>query len=240
MQKFKHLFLIIIFILTAAPVLGQEEMHHETKADVPELSEFHKVIYKIWHMGWPEKDISLLKSLTPEVEKGYENIAAAELPGILRDKKPKWDENVKQFGSLAEEYKNAAENNDSTALLDAAEELHAQFEVLFRIIRPVLKEVDEFHKVLYMLYHYYLPEYDYEKIKESVTNLMLKYEELAKVELPERLNSKREKFTEAVTDLGRSLEILKKEVDESQSKEKITSAIENMHSKYQALESVFD
>ncbi|MDM7917132.1 MAG: hypothetical protein QUU85_17960, partial [Candidatus Eisenbacteria bacterium] len=60
----------------------------ETKAEVPELIALHEVIYPLWHEAWPSKNAAMIKELLPQVEAHVQAIRAAELPGILRDKKP--------------------------------------------------------------------------------------------------------------------------------------------------------
>jgi len=221
-------------------VKAEEVPGPETQASVKELYEFHEVIATIWHDAWPDKNISLLKELLPEVEKGVTNVKNAQLPGILRDKQEKWDEGVKQLVAYYEEYKSAAEGTDDQALLDAAENLHMQFERLVRTIRPVMKEIDAFHVELYKLYHYYLPEYDYEKIKESVEILKAKLLPLLKAETPKRIQDKEKEFNDAKVELNKSVHELAKVVNDGDDKDAIKEAIEVMHTNYQILEHVFD
>ncbi len=65
---------------------------------------------------------------------------------------------------------------------------------LVRVIRPALKELDEFHAVLYMLYHYYMPGDSLEQMKSSAVALKEKMVVLNKAVLPERLKSKEPAF----------------------------------------------
>ena len=127
----------------------------EATAEVPALDSFHEVIFKIWHEAWPQKNAAMLRQLVPDVEKGIASVASAPLPGILRDRKAAWDEGVKKLQNAGSEYKVAAASNDNSKLLAAAEKLHGQFESLMRITRPAMKELDEFHAVLYMIYHHH-------------------------------------------------------------------------------------
>ncbi|MEE8605830.1 MAG: hypothetical protein V3S65_10660, partial [Candidatus Aminicenantaceae bacterium] len=113
----------------------------ETESTVKELSEFHEIIYPIWHTAYPEKDYAALREFVPEVNRLAKNVFDAKLPGILRDKKAKWDEGMAQLKKTVEDYNKAAAGEDDQALLDAAEALHAKFEMMIRLIRPVLKEI---------------------------------------------------------------------------------------------------
>lgn len=226
----------IVFVF---PLIAQEK-DHEISSEVKELSAFHDVIYPIWHTAWPEKDIKLLQSFVPDVEKGYAKIKSAELPGILRDKKQKWEEGLKKFTEYVNNYKTAAAARDSVALLNAAEKLHAQYEVLAKIIKPLTKEVDAFHQVLYKLYHYYSPNNEYAKIKESAIMLKAKAEDLMKSQLPKKLEAKSETFAKVRAELLSAVEKLNMVVSAGNNKAEIEKAVEGVHSRYSELEKVFD
>lgn len=231
--------ILLFLMLICPPLIAQEKQNHEISSEVKELFEFHDVIYQIWHTGWPGKNIVFLKSLLPEVQTGYEKIKKAELSGILRDKKPKWQEGLIELEKSVNEYKTATEQNDSTALLNAAEKLHSNFEAMVRIIRPILKEVDAFHQVLYMLYHYYMQEYDYEKIKQAAAEMKLKMEDLNKANLTKRVETRKDQFEKAKQELNNSVDELNKVVSTG-GKEQINSSVNIVHTKYQELEKVFD
>lgn len=58
---------VMLLFLIPFPVIQAQETSKETSATVPALTEFHKVIYKIWHNAWPNRAIcrghSFLRSL---------------------------------------------------------------------------------------------------------------------------------------------------------------------------------
>jgi hypothetical protein len=228
----------VAIVLIAIGLPGFAQTPTDAVARVPALDSFHEVIAQIWHEAWPKKDVALLQKLSPEVEKGIATVAAAPLPGILREKKTVWEEGVKELQSAGAEYKAAAGAKDNTRLLAAAEALHSRFEGLMRAIRPALKELDDFHAVLYMLYHYYLPKYDVEKIKSSSAELRQKMAALNAAQLPERLKQKEAEFQAARSQLSKSVDALEAALRTNQEKI-IKAAIETMHSNYQALDRVF-
>jgi hypothetical protein len=211
----------------------------ETVAAVPELTEFHKVIFKIWHEAWPQKNANLLQQLTPDVEKGIASVSSAQLPGILRDKKAAWNEGVKKLQAIGLEYKAAADSKESARLLIAAENLHRQFEFLARTISPAIDELDEFHAVLYMLYHHYLPENNAAKIKTSSEELKQKMASLNAAALPGRLKQKEQQFDSAKAELSKSVDVLTAAI-QSNAEPKIKDAIETLHTNYQRLEKIFE
>lgn len=233
-RGFAALLLVICFACT----WGYAQRPAETIPQVAELDAFHEVIYTIWHEAWPKKDSALLQKLLPDVEKGIASVAAAPLPGILRDKKNVWDEGVRKLQSAGADYKAAAAAGDSSKLLAAAETLHGRFEGLMRSIRPVLKEVDEFHAVLYMLYHHYVPKNDMANIRKSGAELVQKMDALNQAKLPERLVDKEYDFQVARGLLSQSVAALDAGIA-SGNEQSIKTALAAVHSRYQALEKVF-
>jgi hypothetical protein len=211
----------------------------EVKAEVPALTAFHPVIYEIWHGAWPQKDVARLAALLPRVESGVKSIADAQLPGILRDHKDAWEENIRKLQAVAADYRTCVQQKDDQKLLDAAEKLHSQYERLVRVIRPALRELEDFHAVLYVLYHYQLPGDSLERMKRSAAALQEKMVALDKAALPERLKSKDPAFTRARTQLSKSVAVLASSA-RTDDLESIKAAVAKVHADYQALERVFD
>ena len=211
----------------------------ETESKVPELMEFHEVIYPIWHNAYPNKDYAALRSFVPDVNRHAENVYNAKLPGILRDKEAKWKEGVAELKKAVEEYNTAAKGTNDEALLDAAEVLHAKYEMMIRIIWPVSKEVDAFHKILYVIYHKYLPNEDYDRVKEVSSELTSKAEDITKAQLSKRLQAKAEQFKTAAQSLLYTCKGLQ-ETCKAGSSEAIEKSVEDVHTKYQTLVGVFE
>ncbi len=236
------LFIALVLVFTYQPLLSQEargDRASETEAAVPALNEFHKVIFRIWHTAWPNRDYAMLTTLLPEIKKGVAAVVNAELPGILREKKAAWTIGVEKLQAIVKEYETAIETKQEPLLLDAAEKLHAQFEALVRVIRPPLKELEDFHAVLYMLYHYYMPQNSLEEIRESIGPLQQKMAALNSATLPPRFKGKEKSFILARDQLDKAVAELATLV---RAKEfgKIKGAVEVTHSSYQAVASLFD
>jgi hypothetical protein len=234
--------LLATVVLSTSFMLGQETkrpISTENRAEVPELTKFHDVIYKIWHNAWPAKDVTMLRELLPDVEQQGKELITAALPGILREKKSSWDKNIAILKTQIAEYRHAAEGKDDDKLLKVAEALHSQYEVLVRVVRPPLKELDEFHSLLYLLYHYYLPEWELAKIKSSVEDLKAKFSVLNTVALPARLKDRKELFEGARAKLGESLAALEISLD-SKDRKVIETRIEALHSRYEDLSKILE
>ncbi len=209
----------------------------ETRVGV--LSDFHGVIYQIWHTAWPEKNVGMLVDLLPQVKQYSDTLSRVKLDGILRDKQDDWDEGTARLRSIVAAYGAAAAPVDSAKLLDAAERLHSQYEALVRVVRPVTKELDEFHQVLYMIYHHYWPEKDLKKLSPAVDSLKVKMTALNKSTLPSRLKQKEGAFNAARADLARAVGILTAS-DAASGPDKFAADLEKVHDTYQSLERVFE
>lgn len=226
--------LIALAAVAAVPAFAQE-----TESAVPELSAFHEVIYPIWHTAYPDKDIALLKSLVPQVDELAAKVYVAKLPGILRDKQDKWDAGLAEFRKSVEAYDAAAKGSDDKALLDAAEALHAKYEALVRTIRPVLKEMDEFHKVLYVVFHTDLPAKNWEAIRAAAPELKAKAEAIVPAKLSTRLQAKSEPFAKAADELVKAATVLAG-LGPKADGAAVEQAVLKLHSRYQELEKIFD
>jgi hypothetical protein len=225
---------LIVLAASAVPALAQE-----TESAVPELSAFHEVIYPIWHTAYPDKDIAMLKSLVPQVNELAGKVFAAKLPGILRDKQAKFDAGVAEFRKSVEAYNAAAQGSDDKALLDAAEILHARYEGLVRAIRPVLVEMDEFHKVLYVVFHKDLPDKKWDSIRAAAPELKAKAEAVTQAKLSTRLQAKAEPFAKAADELVKAAAVLAG-LGSSADGAAIEQAVLKLHARYQELEKIFD
>ena len=233
--------ILFILLLISLPSFSQEDVHSsEIDSSVPELFAFHEVIYPIWHTAYPEKNYKMLQEMVPEVNSGAEKIYTAQLPGILRDKQDEWDKGVEKLRASVEKYNEAMSGTNEEEMLLAAEELHSDYEMLVRIIKPVTKEVDEFHKVLYMIYHDYWPNKKMEEFSKAVDDLEMRAGELANCVLPKWASDKAEPFGEQSQKLYESTKTLKALKDSKAGNSELETAVENVHSNYVRLEALFD
>ncbi len=226
--------------LWTIPLAAQEgAAASETESTVPELTAFHEIIYPIWHTAYTEKDVAALKGFVPQVNELAAKVFAAKLPGILRDKEPKWQAGLAELKASVEAYNAAAKGDDGKALLDAAEVLHAKYEMLVRTIRPVLKEMDEFHKVLYVVYHKSLPDKKWQEIRGFAPELRAKAEAITGAKLSARLEPKTAEFKAAAEDLVKAAVALE-ETSQGTNAAATEEAVLKLHTKYQTLEKIFD
>ena len=239
MKRLSFLVFICLLFISVNSIAQSKIDSTEITSSVPELSQFHDIIYVIWHEAYPSKDIATLKSMVEKIQTDMEKINNAQLPGILKDKAGKWKEGLKVLNVSADNYYSAAKGNDDQAMLDAAEKLHADFEMMVRVLRPVSKEVDEYHKDLYVIFHKFFPVKDYKSIEPMMDNMIAKAEACLNAKLPKRLESKTELFQKTAKELVEKTIALKESLKTNDGSA-IYKAIDVMHSKYQDLEKVFD
>lgn len=241
----KKTFVLLCFIILIYPVLSYSQTNidpAETTSAVPELSKFHEIIYPIWHDAYPAKDYSALKSFVPQIRASVESINNVKLPGILRDKEAGWKKQLEELNASAQDYYNAVNNNDNAALLSAAERLHSSYERMNRAIRPALKEVDEYHQILYVIYHKLYPDGKYDEIARLTADLAAKAEAVSnypKDKLKQRLGANIAKYDEAAKQLLAATITLKEALNGNDPKKK-KEAVEDVHKAYQDLDSVFN
>jgi len=234
MTKRSFAFLSVFLLLAAAGLMAQE-----TESTIPELSAFHEIIYPIWHTAYPEKDIAALKGFVPQINELAGKIYAAKLPGILREKEAKWQAGLAEFRKSVEAYNTAAKGPNDQAVLDAAEKLHMRYEMLVRAVRPVLAEMDAFHKVLYVVYHKALPDKNWDEVRKAAPEMKAKAEAIAKAQLSKRLEAKTDAFRSAADGLVQAAGELAN-LGANADGAAVEAAVQKVHAKYQALEKIFE
>jgi hypothetical protein len=230
--------LIAAFVGVCAPPvsgLGQDP----PSSSVPELEGFHKVIQPLWHTAYPAKDGAELRKMAGAVEAGIAKIASAKLPPILHEKEAAWTRGLAELKSVGAAYARAAAGTDDGALLVAAENLHTAYEALVRVIRPVVKEMDEFHKTLYVMQHTYVPERRWDAVCGIAGELVARAEAVAGATLPKRVEGKAAAFKTAAGALVADAKALAAACRVNRPSE-IEQAADRLHSRYQQLEQVFE
>ena len=236
----------VLLVLTAAlvaPPLAPAQDHNqviaETRAEVPALMEMHEVIYPLWHEAWPNKDVKMMNELLPQVQQHVAAVEKAELPGILRDKKAAWAEQVQALRATCTAYEKAAAAGDTQALLDAVEALHSRFESMVRVIRPVMKELDAYHQVLYTLYHKTMPDKKLAELPAAAAELSAACTALLSAPVPKRFAPREVQLKEAFAALCQATGELQA-VAAGADVEKAAAAVEKVHTQYQAAEKLFE
>jgi hypothetical protein len=241
MSRFVSLMIVTCALLGLAigPAVAQPAPKPEDlTSSVPALDAMHEVIMPLWHDAWPNKDVKAMAAMLPDIEKHFAAVNKAQLPLILRDKQSAWVAGVDGLKQTVDAYKAAVSAGDNEALLKAAEKLHSQYEALVKIVRPILKEMEDFHASLYVLYHYQMSPFQLAKAADSIRALQVKMDALNKAALPDRLKAKTDAFNTQRARLGKSIDEVAALL-ESKDEAKIKAAIEIMHAQYENLEKMF-
>ncbi len=239
MKRLTAIFSILLVFAVAGIMAQEKAANPDTEAIVPALDAFHEIIYPIWHTAYPEKDVAALMGFVPKINELAAKVYAAKLPGILREKEAKWKAGLAEFKSSVDAYNSAAADQNGDALLKAAEDLHMRYEMLVRTIRPVLPQMDAFHKVLYVVYHTYLPGKNWDEIRKAAPELDAKAEAVTKATLSKRLEAKTADFAAAAAGLKAATAELAG-LGAGADGKALDKAVEKIHTKYQALEKIFD
>lgn len=231
--------LFAIFSCGEKKEITQEITQEELTAAVPELSDLHDAVYPLWHDAFPNKDYALIKQLLPELDSLTARVETAKLPGILQDKTEAWEAGKEKLINNLKKLHEAADSDNKEEMLNLTEAFHSNYEGLVRTIRPLVTELDAFHQEMYKIYHYYLPNYDLEKIRETATAMQTKLPPLKEAKLSRRLEDRKEKFDAAVAELEVAVNKLVETVQKDD-KEAITEAVEEVHTCYQGCEEIFN
>jgi hypothetical protein len=221
----------------AAGLLAQAPQ--EPSTSVPELETFHDVIMPMWHTAYPAKDYAALRKISNDVEAGVAKIAAAKLPGIFHEKEAAWEKGVAELKKAAAAYTKAAAGTDNKALLVAAENLHAVYEAQGQIVRPVVLEMNEFHKTMYVVQHTYVPEKKWAEVCKASGDLLTRAEAVAKATLPARVEAKTEAFKKESVLLVADAKALVAACKANQAAV-IEKATSTLHSRYEGLGKMFE
>jgi len=210
----------------------------DTKAEVPALREMHEVIYPLWHQAWPDKNMKMMKDLLPQVRERVEAVRTAVLPGILRDKKADWDAGVSSLIENEKAYEDAVAKDDLQATLDAVESLHGRFEGLLRLTFPPMKQLDDYHVVLYRIYHHSMPAKDLAAVRAESEELSARAKVLDEVPLPKRYVPKEKEIKSAISQLWTATETLRMTA-KGDDVEAVNAAVEKVHTQYREVEALF-
>lgn len=230
---------LVVALPLAFGVAGLAQTHQEPTAGVPELEKFHEVVMPMWHTAYPAKDYAALRKIAPDVEAGVAKIAAAKLPGMLHEKEGAWAKGITELKAVAAAYAKAAAGTDDKALLLAAENLHTVYEAQGRIIRPVVAEMDEFHKTLYVVQHTYVADKKWADVCKVSGELQTKAEALAKATLPKRVETKADAFKKETAQLVADAKALVAACAANQPAG-IEKATDTLHSRYEGIGKIFE
>lgn len=235
-------FTLFIALVTNTAFAQTKEQAAEISPNVPELSAFHTIIAPMWHTAYPAKDIAALKALVPQIKANMEKMNIAKLPGILREKETAWKNELVKFNVTAENYYKACAGDDAEAILLATEKFHSGYEAMNRAVKPFVKEMDEYHITLYVIYHKLMPEKKYTEVANLMDKLILQADAITKYpqdKLVKRLKDNTPKFYDYAAKLS-IVTVDLKEVLKGADSKKIDAAIEKTHSAYRLLETAFN
>ena len=96
MKKFLISFSLFLALSLCFISFGQTKVDPaEISSTIQELTDFHEIIYPMWHDAYPAKDFNALKGFIPKIKSDMESINKVKLPGILSRKRGCMEKSVK-------------------------------------------------------------------------------------------------------------------------------------------------
>jgi len=234
--------LFTFFIFSSILAQTQTDLKKTTEMSRPRLEgliEFHDVVYSVWHSAYPDKDYQAIRDAVPAFKEKMEVVNKAELPGFFREKKEDFEKKREALSMAVLDLEEKAKGIDNEALLKATENLHTAYEQLVRVLAPRVRELENFHLVLYPLWHEALPNKNFKAIIAAAPALQEKVDTLMKVELPAKSKNIAPQFIEKRKALKTSVDELVKACNKKDNK-KIEEKLDKMHTAYQELDGVFE
>ena len=209
------------------------------KPGVTGIREFHEVLYPVWHDYFPKGDFQAIRDAIPEFKRTTKILTETELPQFYHNVKNDFDAKRENLALAVDKMESVAQTGNDQELAKAVEEMHTAFERMARVLSPRTRELEEFHLVLYPLWHQAMPDKDYQAIKAAVPSLGSKMNALMQAQLPQRFSDIEPQFLEKREALRLSVEDLAS-VCRQNKDDQIIDKLTVMHDAYRALDQVFE
>jgi len=131
------LLILLTLAFTGQLLVSQEkpkDLAVETAANVPELAEFHKVIYKIYHYSMPQNSLEEVKASVGQLQDKMAALNKATLPVRFRGKEESFTEARGQLDKAVAQLATTIGSNDSGKIKIAVEAMHASYQALAKIL----------------------------------------------------------------------------------------------------------
>lgn len=241
------LFCVLIISVFLAGCGKKTEIKQEEKTPVTEMKkpgvtgirEFHQVLYPVWHDYFPQGDFQSIRNAIPEFKRTAKILNETELPQFYHNVKDDFESKRENLASAVDKMESVAQTGNDQELAKAVEEMHTAFERMARVLAPRTRELEEFHLVLYPLWHQAMPNKDYQAIKAAVPSLESKMEALMQAQLSQRFRGIESEFVEKRQALKLAVEDLA-DVCRQNKDEEIIDKLTQMHDAYRELDQVFE
>ncbi len=209
------------------------------RPQVQGIKEFHEVLYPVWHSYLPEGNFQSIRNAIPEFKKATEMLMETELPQYYHTVKDDFENKKQNLALAVEKLDSVSQTGDDKQLPKAIEDMHTAFEQMARVLAPRIRELDEFHLVLYPLWHEALPNQDYQAVKTAIPPLEKRLNDLMRAQLPQQFKGIEPQFIEKREALRKAVEELALACRENKDKN-ILDKLTQMHQAYLELDKVFE
>ncbi len=209
------------------------------KPRIEGIKQFHDLLAPIWHTTLPDSDFQSIKEVAPEMKKAYQKIVAAEIPPYYQHVKDDFILERDQLGLAVQELDTVAETGADLFIPEAIDDVHSAFEEMIRVLSPRTKEVEDFHLVLYPLWHVALPKSDWLTIKTQIPIMRKEMDTLMTTPIPQWLGGKELRVVETREALDKVVDELV-EACKTDDSNLIKKRLKVVHSRFRTLDEVFD
>ena len=211
------------------------------KPKIDGIKQFHDALFPLWHSTLPDSDFQSIRDAAPRLKEEYQKIVKAEIPPYYQHVKDKFILERDQLGLAVHELDTiaGASSEDYEMLPQAVEDVHSAFEEMVRVLAPRTKEVEDFHLVMYPLWHEALPKSDWATIQARVPILRAEMDTLMTTPVPQWLAGKELRIIETRDALDKEVNLLVAACKSDNTAE-IKKALESVHSHFRTLDEVFD
>jgi len=238
MRTAKHVIVLIIVAacLSATTVAAKEE---GASMKFPEMGAFHEVIYKIWHEYYPAGDFEAVRAICPKLSESMEALSKAELPEVYQHRSEVFQKRRAALQASVDDLVKMAKEGDDAAMKSGVERLHHAFHGLVRAIHSRPRSLDEFHAVLYLMWHEDYPKKDLDALKKRIPELSARMDRLMAQTLKGPYRVSAEAYDSARDALNKEVRSLVDSLSEG-GQDAVWKALNRVHDRYRELDHLFD
>lgn len=228
-------FMLLFFLLSATPAKAMKFEPH-----FPALLEFHTALFNIWVEVYPNHDWDALRSALPDLVSKMGALENTQPPEFYQGNISVFFQRLKVLSKAVSALSGKAENHEDPALSGALTAVYNGFYTLVQSVQLRPRELDEFHDVLFLMWHDDYPAKNIKALKRHLPDLKMKMEGIIMAKLGTQfINIHKMDFGFAAVELEKCIEELDRQASAGH-EEKTWAELKNIQLKYMMLDRIFD
>lgn len=234
-----RLAVILAALICLAAVVQAEENESCGSPKFVEMSDFHEVLYKIWHEQYPEDDWQGVRATAPELAARMKLLAEAEIPEVFKYRSADIIKARDTLGKVVADIDQAAKADDDQKLKTAVKELHDAYHGLVVELHSRPGEVDQLHTVIALMWHEDYPDKNFASLKTRMDSFNGSLNALLSLKLGKRYSVDPVKYDEAQSALKEQGAALQAAVAAGD-QDAAWSALDKFHEAFRSLNLLFE